>query len=206
MVYNRQHHLRGFSLTEMAIVLGVIGLISGAIFMISSKVTFSNQVSTANKELVAISQNVRAIYAEQGGIETGTGGAETKPLDQLNVFPFEMRQNPSIAAGVIFHPWSSATTGTVTVQAIQCNGGNIANTATTPTAPCFAVTMTNLPQVACGQLAMVSSKNAVGLQQVTINANAAITTLPIEAAVAASNCASGNANTVVWVYLIRDHT
>ena len=55
--------IRGFTLTEIAIVLGIIGLILGAIWVAAAAVYNNMRVATANTELLQITQAMRAMYA-----------------------------------------------------------------------------------------------------------------------------------------------
>ncbi len=52
----------GFTLTEIAIVLGLIGLVLGAIWLAASKVYQNNRVQLAVKETAIILQGFRGLY------------------------------------------------------------------------------------------------------------------------------------------------
>src|ERR1700740_210314 len=54
---------RGFTLTEIAIVLGIIGLILGAIWVAAAAVYNNMRTSKATTEILTAVQNVRALYA-----------------------------------------------------------------------------------------------------------------------------------------------
>jgi len=53
---------RGFTLAEMAIVLGVIGLILGAIWVAAAAVYANMRIEKAQQQILAIVQNIRALY------------------------------------------------------------------------------------------------------------------------------------------------
>jgi type II secretory pathway pseudopilin PulG len=53
----------GFTLTEVAIVLGIMGLILGAIWTAASSVYSNQRVHQANTAIMQIAQGVRALYA-----------------------------------------------------------------------------------------------------------------------------------------------
>jgi prepilin-type N-terminal cleavage/methylation domain-containing protein len=56
------HHRRGFTLTEIAIVLGVMGMILGAIWGAASTVYANKKTTAALQEILAIVANVRGLY------------------------------------------------------------------------------------------------------------------------------------------------
>src|ERR1700733_12022724 len=60
---------RGFTLTEIAIVLGIIGLILGAIWVAAAAVYTNMRTSKTTTELLDIVQNVRAMYATSGTVD-----------------------------------------------------------------------------------------------------------------------------------------
>ena len=109
----RQHARRrqtaGFSLTEMGVIIGILGLILGAIWVIAAQVYLNHKVRMAEQQLLAIIHNVRAIFAEQGGITDPAGGGLTQALDQLRAFPLEMRMTSTMPTGVLYHALSNAT-------------------------------------------------------------------------------------------------
>ena len=64
---------KGFTLTEIAIVLGIIGLILSAIWVAAAGVYNNQRVAHANTAIVQIAQGVRALYSTQAG--TGLAAA-----------------------------------------------------------------------------------------------------------------------------------
>jgi PilS N terminal len=209
--FHRQK-VAGYNLMEIAFVFSTAGLVLGAIWAAASAVFFNNNVHTVVRQIMAISHNVRGIYMEQGSI----AGANTnnnninlsQALDQMKVFPLEMRQNQSIPAGIIFHPWSQAVShdtnltieyGTVQVFADDCNGDN---TQTTPQ-PCFDVILENLPNNACVALLEQLGQSGAGLQTIyvdTINMTLPVTPEEIKDKVV---CGNGNANIIQWIFLLK---
>ena len=63
-------HRRAFTLTELAIVLGVIGLILGAIWTAAAKVYANNRVNKGVQQVLAVSNGVRSIY-NKGYVDAG---------------------------------------------------------------------------------------------------------------------------------------
>jgi prepilin-type N-terminal cleavage/methylation domain-containing protein len=80
---------RGFTLTELAIVLGIMGAILGAIWVASARVYANNRVSTGVREVLAVVQGVRAVYATKGYIDAGN---LTQAMINLGVYPANMIQ------------------------------------------------------------------------------------------------------------------
>jgi prepilin-type N-terminal cleavage/methylation domain-containing protein len=60
-----------FTLTELAIVLGVIGMILGAIWSAASSVYSNNRVSKAVTEVISIANGVRATFGTKGSFPAG---------------------------------------------------------------------------------------------------------------------------------------
>lgn len=143
---------RGFTLTEIAIVLGIIGLILGAIWSAAASVYANHRVSTANRDVLTIAQGMRGLYATQSALDVAYKGAlmTPNPLDTLNIIPPEIQ-----AAG----PFPNGTTGVV--------GDTDANG--------FLIEMTAVPQAQCSALLLAVGGNVrdAGLFQATAVANAA---------------------------------
>lgn len=205
MMISRHKKSRAFTLTELAIVLAVVGGIVGLIWAAAADVSMSNKVRAANVELVYISHTVRGIFVEQGGVR-GQNSTLTPALDRLKAFPLEMRQDPTVDAGILFHPWSqkidtSTSLGDVQVSASDCVGTLVLDDKTPE--PCFSVLMMFLTQKACVQILAATTMTGTGLQSVTINGTNL--SLPIDSNTATTNCSvTTPANTVQWVYTLRD--
>jgi prepilin-type N-terminal cleavage/methylation domain-containing protein len=62
---------RGFTLTEIAIVLGVVGLILGAIWVAAAAVYNNLRVSHTNTQILQTAQAIRTLYSSQNTITSG---------------------------------------------------------------------------------------------------------------------------------------
>jgi type II secretory pathway pseudopilin PulG len=148
---------RGFTLTEAAIVLGIVGLILGAIWVAASAVYSNMRVSTANTQLMQIVQNIRSLYASSTQMSTATTTAE---LASAGAFPTDT--NP--AAGTPRDGWGGLITITYPAAGGVC-----------PIAgDCFAVNFAGVPQDACVKMAVSNGgqgrdSGLVGISNVASN-------------------------------------
>jgi prepilin-type N-terminal cleavage/methylation domain-containing protein len=189
-----QRAKKGFTLTEIAIVLGIIGMILGAIWVAASSVYNSQKVSRATTEVLAVSQAVRALFPTN----TTTGIADgdiTTMVCNAGVFPQDMVS--SCATPTIYNPWSGSVAGT-TVAAISITAAAADDG--------FEIIETGVSSQGCYGLitAVAGSGRDSGLFYAKANtayAAAGATNLPVTAAT--SGCATGNANTVYLVFKVH---
>jgi len=87
-VLNPRHH-QGFTLTEIAIVLGVIGLILGAIWVAASSAYQNLKITKAVTHVLMIVKNIRSIYGSKLTFGPDVGYI-TSPLMGIGVFPSDM--------------------------------------------------------------------------------------------------------------------
>jgi len=86
---------RGFTLTELAIVLGIIGTILGAIWTAAANVSAHNKAAKEVQEILTIVSNVRAFYGNRGSFPAGTV-CLNPVLVPASIFPADMTV-PAIA-------------------------------------------------------------------------------------------------------------
>jgi prepilin-type N-terminal cleavage/methylation domain-containing protein len=98
---------RGFTLTEIAIVLGIIGLILGAIWVAASAVYNNMRITTANTQLLQITQAVRAMYATSATVDPGADMPGNPTYLRAGIFPTSSLDTavPSTATKAS-NPWS----------------------------------------------------------------------------------------------------
>jgi prepilin-type N-terminal cleavage/methylation domain-containing protein len=146
----RENRKRGFTLTEIAIVLGIIGLILGAIWVAAAAVYTNLRTSKTSTELLDILQNVRSMYATAGVVDATANMTLANPPTaqsgggltyvQAGVFPADMIDSTGT---IVQNPW---------------NGGAVVTAATTSvTNDSVTITMDGVPTGACINLVMSNS-------------------------------------------------
>jgi type II secretory pathway pseudopilin PulG len=83
---------RGFTLTELAIAFGVIGLVLGAVWGAASKAFAAQKVTHAVQEVISLAYNVRALYGGDTAVDTGN---LTQSFINAKLYPAEMLNNSS---------------------------------------------------------------------------------------------------------------
>jgi len=143
---------RGFTLTEIAIVLGIIGLILGAIWVAAAAVYNNMRVSSVNRQLLQITQAVRSLYATSNAVDPGADMVAMGTATQVGT-PTYLR------AGVF--PTDALNTGapgTATRAVDPWNGNIVVHSATNTTAnDSFFVAFDSLPTQGCIDLLTAST-------------------------------------------------
>lgn len=89
----KQHmscRLRGFTLTEAAIVLGIMGLILGAIWSAASAVYKNQHINTTSAQILQIVNGVRSLYSTRTIVESSVTAAVLKSAGSV---PSDMETN-----------------------------------------------------------------------------------------------------------------
>ncbi len=178
---------RGFNLIEVAIVLGVVGLVIGGIWVAAAAVQSNLREADASKGLLQIVQNVRNLY--YGQTPTATTDTDiTTSLISANAIPGDFIAGTTSAK----NPFNGAVTVSLT--------GNPNDT--------IAVVYAAVPKDSCIEL---TSKNTslsagIGLSSIVIDAttggsDATISTFPYLPTAAATNC--GATNSITWSFGLR---
>ena len=154
-----QKRKKGFTLTEIAIVLGIIGLILGAIWTAAAAVYNNQRVAHANTAILQLVQGIRTLYANS----SSAAGLTTANLITARAVPSDLVN----AAGTgLVGPWPNST---LAVYIPVTNDS-------------FTIQMTNVPQGACSSLILAVSGNGRDPGLFAVRSTTAIA--PIAAAVA----------------------
>lgn len=187
------HGTRGFTLTEAAIVLGIVGLILGAIWAAAASVYQNMKINDAEKGITLTAQQVHAMFA--GSNNTGT--AADTDITTAGMFPISWYNTTTNIYG---NPWNisqAANTSRVT------GNGNL-----------IAIEIWDIPEAGCAALvnyfnqaaATANGGNITGLVGTAV-VNGAGT--PVGAAAAGfvaspvGVCQPGNINAVAITFDMR---
>lgn len=136
---------QGFSLTELAIIMGIVGVVLAAIWVTAGKVSENEKAAKTVAEIYYIVDNVRNIYGRQ--LSSGTG---TSSFINSAAIPTEMMVN-----GVPKNPWGT-TSGAADIAGAGIGIGN----------PgwgggCSAVAAPNVLQISVWGISKVACQNVL---------------------------------------------
>lgn len=140
---------RGFTLTEIAIVLGVVGVVLAGIWSASTAVQRSARVNRTIQQLTQIVSGTRALFASYGTINQSDAATFSALLYRSGIIPPEL--NTSTGGGVtLYHAW----------------GGSMVVSFTAPSK--LQIELYNLPLNACLDLAgkMAGSSHDPSLKEI----------------------------------------
>jgi len=164
---------KGVTLLELAMYLGIAGIIAGGVMTYYSSSSNAQRVTDSLSMLGSVQQTVRAIYAGSSDF-TGVDAAVVANSNQL--------PRKWVSGTTIKNPFN----GSVLVAAANTNSR-------------FTVSMTGLPRDACTKLAVadlgpgVASVAAASGASATVGADGAFLT-----PVTASTACSGAQNSIIW--------
>jgi len=225
----RHKRVRGFTLTELAIVIGVIGILTAAIWTFIGPAYENTRHQQLAEQLSTVVNHVRALYAGQAGI-SGAAATLTPQLVTQGAIPTNTVR--SGAGGCtnnnnicVDGPWGPGG-GTNSATAIASGSLGVcdwtagvpagANCATQPnslTSQFFAVELRGLSFASCVVIAPQNSASGAppGLLDVVINGvsimgapGVVAHSLPVQFGDAKNLCNSGpGGNTVDFVYRLQ---
>lgn len=207
--YNSRISRRGFSLLEMAIVLGIAGLIAGGIWVAASTAYFNYRVGKTMEQVQQIVDNIRDHYSAASVLPSMNYNVFTQNEARADVFPADTKTLPGVLPTTcqlgpdpcyFVNPWSSNGTGAVCGGGTICVGSNNGSLfGPAVLGYNFVVKLRNLPGAACVEVArkMAGIWDEIGLTALgisTTNAVAAGTIFNVPPAVAAIIAACDAAN------------
>ena len=106
---------RGFTLTELAIVLGVIGIILGAIWSAAAMIHQKQTSITTIKQIQTIASNIRALYAGRKVFASSATSNATWSFVNSGAIPGEMVVNGNVVSvwGGAFAVWTNTLSNSV---------------------------------------------------------------------------------------------
>jgi prepilin-type N-terminal cleavage/methylation domain-containing protein len=129
--------IKGFTLTELAIVLGVIGIILGAVWASARTVYQSREATQANAEILALIQGINSTYANTSVTGDAAGTDETGLLSNAGVLASDMNATTT--------PWGTGTGIRVTSQTASLAGDS------------YAIELNGVPTAGCDTLLLMSN-------------------------------------------------
>jgi type II secretory pathway pseudopilin PulG len=121
---------RGFTLTEIGIVLGVVGLVLASIWGAMAHVSASNKAQEAVGQIQTILSGYQTMFVDHA-VDSGSGQVDITAMGtNANIFPNEM-----VKTGAVLNPWG----GTVTIWGDQANDGIIISYYGIPSSACVAL-------------------------------------------------------------------
>lgn len=126
----------GFTLTEAAIVLGIAGLVLGAIWVAAAHLVSNQRIYNTQLEITSIVENVRKLHYGRRVVEAG---ATNGNFISAGVFPSDIIQDAT--AGTALNLWGGNTIVAPATAAGTANDG-------------FTVTFQDMPQSSCVSLVL----------------------------------------------------
>lgn len=211
---------RGFTLTEFAIVLGVIGSVLALVWTAATTTWEMARREQATEAVVTVANNMRALYSGQYAVPFIGVKSIIPMLFKNGAIPNSMQRKQSSTCSNVGNlcadtPWGAlSTSGGVdpngTFQVCAWNFVIPATQFKCETAAAgrlpsqfFGVHLSGLSQENCMKLATYLSgvSTLPGLMQVVINTKSVIPTAT--PATAKTDCGTGTANTVVFIYRLQ---
>ncbi len=175
--------IRGFTLTEAAIVLGIVGLILGAIWVAAGAVYNNQRIATTSTQLLQMVSGIRSLYAASTTVDNGD---MTENLARAGAVPKDMVDGTTFEVTDI---WD----GDVTISSAS------ARTA-------FSIAFEDVPQEACANLLvrLTGQGRDTGFVSAGAASQIPLSSRPsgITVAEAVASCSSPT-NTLTFIFKLR---
>ena len=207
-----KRHLRGFSLIELAIVLGVMGIILGSIWMMAGDMRNNVKQEKFSEMLSVIVGNIRGNYAGKPYFDHTQVSKMMPNLVNLNVFPSDaVHQVSGGGVSIVDSPFGEVAGSLASPYNSIYVCGWAAKTSTactyktdTQNVPLFAIEALFSDTTSCTGAVLSNSSSATlpGLVAVYINGTP-LAALPSDAVTANTACAANALKTVDFVYRLN---
>jgi len=197
---NAKRHT-GFTLTEIAVVLSIIGLILGVVWVAAASVNSNQRVDTTIGQFMTAIQSIRGLYSTSSSISTTDGTSITFNMCSANIFPSNMIASGGCSATIpVVDTWN----GAVTVASASISTAN--------TGDAFSIQMAGLDQNGCVGVLMGlgGATRDSGLLYLSGGTTAptytvgTVTTFPISSTTATSLCGNkSSSNYVMGVFKLK---
>ncbi|MDD3181585.1 MAG: type 4 pilus major pilin [Alphaproteobacteria bacterium] len=189
----KKHHCSGLTLTEVSIVMMIMGVVLAGLWVAVDSVYRNQRISTTNKQLIEVVSNIRSLYGMSrsslmGMSITGTSGATL--FAQMGSFPKDMIDTSVTPVGVV-HAWHGDVT--LTSSHTDVDGDS------------FVLGLVGVPQAACADLLirMTGGSRDSGLIKAgTTTAAQDTAQMPIGLTTAVGDC-SGELNTLEFTFMLK---
>lgn len=202
--------LRGFSLTEMAIVLAVIGLVLGAIWGVVSTVRQNMKREQTVNQVVVAARNIRDFFLAKGIVQAADGSGAVQNLTSYLLengvlLPEQIRDREAGTGNYIAdHPLMEESVSKGSFQICSKGNKGVSCEATDGSSE-FAVRLLGLKKADCAALApkLASPSGPPGLISLYLNESATAEELPLTEEDALDGCSKETENIIVLVYRLR---
>lgn len=192
---------RAYNLTEIAIVLAVIGAITGVVWTLAGTIHAATKTRETTDIVLQTIQNIRDHYS---GVYWPSGWTQnvslTTTIDTYDLFPQQTRRYPSYAPGstsqVIKHPWATQMTSSSVSVSVD-------NTTTYTNS--LVIQVGSMDQDACARLALSIPilDRDLGIKKITINSNTYTTAMPTASQAKSACSLTTGANSVAWTFYLH---
>ena len=158
--------VRGFTLTEIAIVLGIIGLILGGVWVAATEVRDASRCNQAVQDISTMAANMRSTFSATNAFSLS--GKQTPNMITAGVIPNDLL---GTTAGSTKNAWNGAVD-------IYLNNTN------------FTIQYSNIPVTVCNQIASQVANIGTGDAPTDLLINGTDTAIPNNGT-AATGCPAG---------------
>lgn len=179
VLIKKRNSIKGFSLLELLLVLGIIAALVVAAFIVYPKVQASQRAQAESNNIATIQAGVKALYTSASSFT----GLTNSVAVQAKIFPDNMLSGSGNAATPI-----NAFKGNVTLAAAATGPSSVAGSS-------FTITYANVPAAECTKIMTATAGNfymaAVGGKTVKPAGGT------VDVAATAGACSDANSNTLV---------